>query len=204
MKKILCVLSVLVLCSGLSRADGLLGFGVQATGGGINVADPFKDVYTSGFGGGAHVDINLPIILSLRVSGDYVIFSADADKYKQALAVLDPTRVASGFSIDGGNIKILALSVNGKLGLPTPVLSPYVTGGVGTASFSGGDATVSYNGVPLGSTGGVKTETATSVNIGAGVDLKLIMTLYLEAKYTVAFTSGNSTSFVLASLGITF
>ena len=184
-------------------ADGLLSFGVQATGGGINVADPFKSVYNTGFGGGAHVDLNLPILIGLRVSGDYVVFSANLDNYKQALATIFPGTTASGFSVDGGNIKILALSVNGKLSLPTPVLSPYLTAGLGTASFSGGDATISYQGLPLTQTGGVKTETATSVNVGAGVDWKLILTLYLEVKYTVAFTSGSSTSFALASLGIT-
>ncbi len=202
MKKILCIVSMLVLCSAVSMA-GLLSFGVQGTVGGISVEDPLKEVYNSGFGGGAHVDLELPILIGLRLSGDYIVFSADADKYKQALATLTG-RTPSGFNIDGGNIKILAFSLNGKLSLPTPVLSPYATAGIGTASFSGGDATVTYNGIPVAQAAGVKTETASTVNIGAGVDWKLILTLYLEAKYTLAFTSGGNSSFVLASLGITF
>ena len=204
MKKIQLVLFTLIITSSVSFAAGLIGFGVQATGGGISVADPFKDVYSGGFGGGAHLDINLPVIFSIRVSGDYVSFSPDAEKYKAVLATLNVGSVASGFSVDGGKINILAFSANAKLGLPTPILTPYLTAGVGSASFSGGDVTVKYNGVPLVSTPGVETETVFSTNFGAGVDLSLIITLYLEAKYTIAFTQGNSSSFVLASLGVTF
>ena len=203
MKNILSIVLVVALCSSLSMA-GPLSFGVQATGGSISVSGSFKDVYSTGFGGGAHIDLDLPILIGLRVSGDYVVFSPDQGKYRQALATLVPGRSVDGFSIDGGSIRILALSVNGKLALPTPVLSPYLTAGVGMASFSGGSISVSYNGQPLGQTPGVSAETDPSINIGAGVDWKLILTLYLEAKYTVAFTSGSSSSFVLASLGITF
>jgi hypothetical protein len=206
MKRILLVLSTVTLFSSLSFAAGLMGFGVQATGGAISVADPFKEVYSGGFGGGAHLDINLPVIFSIRVSGDYVVFSPDAEKYKAVLATLSQQAgyVASGFTIDGGKINILAFSANAKLGLPTPFLSPYLTAGVGSASFSGGDLSVKYNGVPLGSTPGVTTETVFSTNFGVGADLNLIITLYLEAKYTIAFTQGSSSSFVLASLGVTF
>jgi len=206
MKKILFVLSTPTLFSSLSFAAGLIGFGVQGTGGGISVADPFKDVYSGGFGGGGHIDINLPIVLSLRVSGDYVVFSPDAEKYKAVLVSLNPQAgyVASGFTIDGGNINILAFSVNGKFAFPTPVVSPYITAGIGSSTFSGGDMTVKYNGVQLGQTPGVAKETVLSTNFGAGVDLNLVITLYLEAKYTIAFTQGSSSSFVLASLGVTF
>jgi len=203
MRRNITILAVLTLCSALSVA-GPLSFGVQATGGGISVAGSFKDVYSSGFGGGAHIDLDLPVLLSLRLSGDYVVFSPDQDKYRQALATLLPGNSASGFTIDGGKINILAFSLNGKVALPTPVLSPYLTAGVGTATFSGGSISVSYNGQPLGNTPGVPTETDASVNVGAGVDWKLVLTLYLEVKYTVAFTSGSSSSFTMASLGITF
>jgi opacity protein-like surface antigen len=204
MKRLL-VLSLCFIMSSFASA-GMIGFGVQATGGGISMADPFKKVYNTGFGGGAHVDINLPVILSLRVSGDYVVFSPNTDEYKTLLvnAYQQLGYVASGFAIDGGNINILAFSANAKLGFPLPVISPYLTGGVGSATFSGGDMTVKYNGVTLGQTPGTAKETAFSANIGAGVDLSLIITLYLEAKYTVAFTQGSSSSFVLASLGVTF
>jgi hypothetical protein len=75
---------------------------------------------------------------------------------------------------------------------------------VGSATFSGSETTVKYNGVPLVQSPGVAKETAFSANIGVGVDLNLIITLYLEAKYTVAFTQGSSSSFALASLGVTF
>ena len=66
------------------------------------------------------------------------------------------------------------------------------------------DATVKYQGQPVSTIAGTKSGTNASVNFGAGVDLNLIITLYLEAKYTIIFTEGESSSFVPVSLGITF
>jgi opacity protein-like surface antigen len=84
------------------------------------------------------------------------------------------------------------------------VLSPYLTGGVGVASVSTSDLTIKYQGVPYTAAPGSSSGTKTSLNIGAGVDLNLILTIYLEAKYTVIFTEGESSSFVPVSLGVTF
>jgi opacity protein-like surface antigen len=113
-------------------------------------------------------------------------------------------RAGSDFSLEGGRFNIFSLSANAKFALPTPVLSPYITGGGGIASVSMSDLTVKYQGTPIVSGLGGSTGTKSSLNIGAGVELNMVLTLYLEAKYTVIFTEGESSSFVPVSLGITF
>ena len=194
---------VLVVLVSTSNAGGLIGFGVQATGAALNVPEPLKSVYGTGYGGGAHLDINLPMVFGIRVAADYTTYAPDNDKFRTVLANLN-NAVASDFEIDGGRFNIFSISANAKFGLPTPVLSPYLTGGIGVASVSTSDLTIKYQGVPYTAAPGSSSATRTSLNIGAGVDLNLILTIYLEAKYTVIFTEGESSSFVPVSLGVTF
>lgn len=203
MKKIPLILSTVILCSSVSLASGLIGFGVQATGAALNVPEPLKAVYGTGYGGGAHLDINLPMVFGIRVAADYTTYSPDNDKFRSVLGTLTGN-LASGFEIDGGRINIFSVMANAKFGLPTPVLSPYLTGGAGIASISTSDMTVKYQGVPFPTAAGASSGTKTSVNIGAGVELSIVITLYLEAKYTIIFTEGESSSFVPVSLGVTF
>ena len=205
MKKVAVVFASVIVMSAQTFAGGMLGFGVQATGATLNVPDPFKSIYGFGYGGGAHLDINLPILFSIRVAADYTTYSPDNDKYKGVLAVNVPGSIASAFEIDGGRINIFSVSANGKLSLlPTPIVSPYVTAGVGIGSISSSDLTVKYQGQNLPTPPSPGAETSTAVNFGAGIDLSLFVTLYLEAKYTIIFTQGGSSSFVPVSLGITF
>ena len=205
MKRLSLVLVCLVLVSMQSFAGGPVSFGLQATGASLNVPEPFKSVYGFGYGGGAHLDINLPLLFSIRVAADYTTYSPDRDKFKGVLAAQAPGSIASGFETDGGRFNIFSVSANGKLALlPTPVVSPYITAGVGIGSISASDITVKYLGQTLGTAPSPGTETKSSVNFGAGVDLTLVVTLYLEAKYTIIFTDGESSSFVSVSLGITF
>ncbi len=204
MKKSSLILACLMLASTQLFAGGPIGFGLQATGATLNVPEPLKAVYGFGYGGGAHLDINLPVLFSIRIAGDYTTYSPDNAKFAGILAGFNPGTTASGFSIDGGRISIFSASANGKLALPTPVLSPYLTAGAGLASISSSDIAVKYQGQPVSSAAGAKAQTNASVNFGAGVDLSLVVTLYLEAKYTIIFTEGESSSFVPVSLGITF
>ena len=205
MKRFSVLLASLIVISEQTFAGGLFGFGVQATGATLNVPDPFKSIYGFGYGGGAHLDINLPILFSIRVAADYTTYSPDNDKYKGVLATFAPGSIASGFDISGGRINILSVSANGKLALlPTPIVSPYITAGVGIGSISSSDLAVKYQGQNLGTAPSPAAETNAAVNFGAGIDLSLFVTLYLEAKYTIIFTQGSSSSFVPVSLGITF
>lgn len=53
----------------------------------INGARPLSDVYGTGFGGDVHLDVSF-LAFGLRLSGDYIMFSPDQDKYRNALASL--------------------------------------------------------------------------------------------------------------------
>ena len=203
--KRLAVLSVLFLtASSMAFAGGLIAFGLHANGASINVSGELKDAYGPGYGGGAHVDFNLPVI-SLRVSGDYISFSPDNDKYRQILARLVGGTAAAGWAIDGGSISILSANANVKWGLlPLPIVKPYLTGGVGLARLGVSDATVKYNGVSQGSLPGVKAQTQTAFNVGLGVDFSIGVTLFIEAKYTWILTEGETSTYAPVSIGITF
>jgi opacity protein-like surface antigen len=196
-------LIVLALCLPAPAAAQSVGFGVHANGASLNIAGPLGDVYGGGFGGGAHLDISLPM-LSFRISGDYIGFAPDNDKYKEKLGQLLGTG-ASGFAVDGGRISIISGNANLKWGiLPIPVVTPYLTGGIGLARIGVDDANVKLNGNPIGNVAGVKAETKTAFNLGAGVDLKIGITLFLEAKYTWIMTEGEASTYIPVSLGITF
>jgi len=49
----------------------------------------------------------------------------------------------------------------------------------------------------------VSGETKFSANLGAGVDLKVGIELYVEARYTWIFTSGETSTYIPVSIGIT-
>jgi opacity protein-like surface antigen len=207
MKRIALIAAVVTLCSSFAFAKGTINFGLQATGANINVSGQLKDIYGFGFGGGGHLDINLPVLFAFRLQGDYVSFSADQTKYRQLLASLVGGTAANDYTIDGGTVTILSANANVKSSfLPLPLISPYFTGGIGLANMSAGDATVKYQGQPLqgGTIPGVKGETNFSANVGAGVDLTLGIEIYLEARYTWIFSSGETSTYIPVSLGITF
>ncbi|HET6272010.1 MAG TPA: outer membrane beta-barrel protein [Bacteroidota bacterium] len=194
-----------LLTIGLSSsafAAGPVRFGLHGNAAFLNVPEPLKEAYGFGYGGGAHLDISL-LVLSIRVSGDYISFPIDEGKFKAILAAGGLN--ASDFQFDGGRIGILSFAVNGKMGFPVPVFSPYITAGAGLASISVSDLSIRYQGQPVVSAAGQKAETKFSINVGVGADLDIIVaTLFIEAKYTLIFTEGESSSYVPVTLGITF
>lgn len=186
-----------------AQEGGKVRFGLHANAATINVGGPLKDVYGGGYGGGAHLDFTF-LLWSVRLTGDYIRFSPDNDKYRNLLNSLIGGG-AGGFAVSDGEISIVSGGVNAKAGfLPIPILSPYITGGLGLARLGVSEAKVTQNGTQVGSIPGVKSETKTSANIGAGVDLSLGVTLYIEAKYSWIFTEGETSTYVPVSLGITF
>jgi opacity protein-like surface antigen len=204
MKKFTFTIAALLVLSAASYAASPVRFGVQATGANVNVPKPLNEIYGFGYGGGVHLDFNLPVLLSFRLQGDYVRFSADQGKYQQLLASLVGGTVASDFSIDGGAISVWSVYANVKSNfLPLPLISPYITGGAGVANLSAADATVKYQGQPVTGVPGLGGETKFSANLGAGVDLKLGVELYVEARYTWIFTSGETSTYIPVSIGIT-
>lgn len=187
-----------------------VGFGVHASftninlpGPSVNGTNPLQDVYGGGYGGGAHLDISF-VTLGIRVSGDYFTFSPDNDKYRAALAALVGS-AASQFSLDGGRVSILSGNVNAKMGiLPIPILSPYLTGGIGLARISADETKVIFQGQPTQSFPSFSSETKTSFNIGAGIDLNVGVALFFEVKYTWILTDNKTSTYVPVTIGITF
>jgi opacity protein-like surface antigen len=169
----------------------------------INGTNALEDVYGAGFGGGVHFDVRF-VMFSVRLSADYLNFSPDNDKYREGLAKLIGS-AASQFSVDGGGITFLSLTANAKWAiLPLPIVSPYLTGGIGLARLSADETKILQNGVQTNQFAGFKSETQTSLNVGAGVDLNIGVALFLEVRYTWVLTDPNTSTLVPVSLGITF
>lgn len=215
-----------VLCSALLFALSpcasaqSVGFGVQGdvinftvgnmtntlsvnTGG--DFTGDLKSIYGLGWGGGIHFDLNL-VILSLRVSGDYITLSPDKDKYTTLLAKYIG-QAASAVTIDGGRVNIYSANANLKLKvLPLPIVSVYATGGVGLARVAVSEATVKFNNIPVTTYPAIQSQTKPSANVGAGVDITLGgLTLYGELKFEFIFTDPKtSNELPCATVGITF
>ena len=202
MKKTVMVLAIVLVATVAFGQSA--NFGFQATGANISIGGPLSDVYGFGYGGGAHLDVNLPVLLSFRLQGDYVRFSPDEGKYQKLASSIVPGSNPADYKIEGGAINIWSAHANVKSTfLPLPIISPYITGGVGLANLSSSEMTVKYQGQTLGNAPGVKGETNFSANIGAGADLKVGITLYIEARYTWIFTEGETSTYIPISIGVT-
>jgi opacity protein-like surface antigen len=171
----------------------------------LNFPDPLKQVYGTGYGGGVHVDISLPVLFAIRLSGDYTSFGIDADKYKSLLPATFGGAV-SDFSVDGGRVAILSFTANGKYSpLPLPIVSPYLTAGVGTATISISDLTVKQGATTLAGFPSPPSQTKFLINVGAGVDLNLVaVKLFAEARYAWILTDGSTTGYLPVVVGINF
>ena len=169
----------------------------------INGSTALQDVYGAGFGGGVHLDIQLAM-LSLRISGDYLSFSPDNDEYQKGLQNLIGS-AATQFTIEGGGLTMWSGNLNAKMAiLPLPVIKPYLTGGVGFASLNVADAKVMQNGVETKAYPGFPSVTKTAWNVGAGVDLSIGVTLFLEVKYVWVMTDPETSTLFPVTIGITF
>ena len=210
MKRLVLLCSFFLLSSAALAQIPSIGFGVHANitngnfpGPEVNGSTALKDVYGSGFGAGAHLDIHT-IVLGLRFSADYLKFSPDNDKYRAGLADWIGG-AASQFSVDGGSITYWCISANAKLPiLPLPIISPYLTGGIGLGVISVGDARILQNNVEMKGIPGFSSESKTALNVGAGVDFKIGITLFVEVRYTWVMTDPKTSTLVPVMLGITF
>ncbi len=210
MKRLTLLCTLLLMATVAFGQIPSVGFGVHANitnanfpGPQINGSDALKDVYGTGFGGGAHLDVGA-VGFSLRFSADYLSFSPDNDKYHAALEPYIGS-AASQFTVSGGTISYWSISANGKMPvLPLPIITPYITGGIGLGIISVGDAKVLQNGAETKGIPGFSSESKTALNLGAGVDLKIGITLFLEVRYTWLLTDPKTSTLVPVSLGVTF
>lgn len=101
-----------------------------------------------------------------------------------------------------GNVDILGFTLNGVLTLPTPVIRPYLIGGVGYYSRSV-DQDVRNDFDELISLS--RTDSDFGWNAGAGVSIPLGgARLYVEGRYHSVDTEGTRTTFAPVVLGIAF
>ena len=196
--------------SALALGQGF-GFGVHANITSSNFPGPTVDstnqqissAYGAGWGGGVHVDANLAV-LSFRLTGDYIHYAIDENKFRDAFRPLFGT-AADQMSISGGGLTIYTLAINGKMAvLPLPVVTPYITGGIGVAWVNRDAATTSLTGYPGKTFASTSQSGKTALDIGAGVDVKLGLKLFLEVKYAWILTEGTNSTYVPVTIGVTF
>jgi opacity protein-like surface antigen len=204
MKAILSTAFLFLSSVSLANAQVSLGWGVHGEAAQVDIGGALSSVYGWGYGGGAHVDVDL-MMISLRFSGDYTSIAPDQDKYRNEVATLLGT-TANSYTIDGGNLRFLSASANVQWKiLPLPIVSPYLTGGVGTMRISTSDLTVKYQGNAIGGFPNMGTQTKSAINLGAGVNLRMAgISLFVEGRYTWILTDGEKTGYVPISIGITF
>lgn len=223
-KVVLCIAVVIML---VGSASSQIKFGIQATGANldigkqlgisgatsptspVNAAVGFElvDIYSLGYGGGVHVDFNLPVLFAFRVEGDYVTFTPNESKYRDLLEKLLPQLNRDDWLVEGGRINAWTVFVNAKLiPLPIPVVKPYATGGVGLANIGRSEATLKYQGNEVTRIAGIDATTEFSANAGVGVDVDLVgVSLFGEVRLTWIFTKGEVTAMLpLATVGVTF
>lgn len=207
-RTVLTVVLTLVLAS-MAFSQGV-DFGAHANFTISNIPPPdiaggssLKDAYGLGLGGGAHLDISL-IAFSFRFSADYIHYGVDEEKLREAYRPMFGDAV-NQINIDGGDLGIYSISANGKLNiLPIPVLTPYLTGGIGLAWLNRDEAKTSISGVGGATIPASSSSGKTMLNIGAGADFKLGVKLFAEVKYCVIFTEGTNSTYIPITVGITF
>jgi opacity protein-like surface antigen len=208
MKRLSLLMVLALTTASLALSNELFGFGVHANYANLNVAQPLKAVYGSGFGGGLHVDFRFGIV-TLRVNGDYNRFGADHETYTNliydAVVADDPSVLRSDINVEGGGtIGILSFGANGKFSLPQAQVSPYAIVGIGVATLSITDITATIQGAPATIVTGFSNQTKFMLNAGAGIDFPLgNVALFLEVRYTWIFTDEQST-YLPVTIGVTF
>ncbi len=174
----------------------------QTNSGTLQVA--LDEVYGLGYGGGVHLDFNLPVI-TIRISGDYLTVSPDKDKFS--------TFVRQSFGnlpvsyVDGGKVDMISGNANAKIVvLPLPVVKPYVTGGVGLCNVNATEVTLSIGGANLKPVPILKTQTVFSYNAGVGVDFDFSGTaIFAEMKFNwINVDEGTVALVPIVTAGITF
>jgi opacity protein-like surface antigen len=162
-----------------------------------------SSAYGAGWGGGVHVDANL-MVFSFRLSGDYIHYSIDENKFRDSFRPLFGS-AADQMSISGGGLGIVDLSINGKMPLlPLPVVTPYLTGGIGLAWLNRDEVTTSIAGFPGNKFPSSSQSGKTSVDVGAGVNIRIGIALFLEVKYAWIFTDVSNSTYVPLTVGVTF
>jgi opacity protein-like surface antigen len=187
-----------------------VGFGVHGNftqgslpGPVIDGTKSLADAYGPGLGGGAHLDFGLPG-LSLRLSGDYLKYSLDEERFRASYADVFGKAVKE-ISIQGGGLDIRSVSANAKVAvMPLPVVRPYLTGGAGLAWLSVAETRTSIANEPGNTLPAITQNGKKTFNVGAGVDFEVGIKLFVEARYVWILTEGEKSTYVPVAIGVSF
>ncbi len=215
MKRLFFFAVLVLVAMQFAGAQFSVGGGVQ---GGLALSsfpDPVKDYYGLGFGGGAHLDLNVLRYLTIRLRGDYDVFSSDKSKFAAAIAkeftvhgvAADPAQT----TFDGLNTSDIGITLSGIGKLPTKsIVTPYALLGIGVHILNASNQTISYTGLgditqSLVDLNIVEQPTSTTkfgMNFGAGAEFALgTFKLFIEFQYVIIFTPDKSTSYMPITIG---
>lgn len=183
------------------KTDLYLGGGIAFPAG----PQEFRDNWNMGFLAIGGIGFSLTPAASLVLTVGYGAFPLDESEILKGAGV--PSYVNT--SIDGGTASGLDLAGNIKLSLQPrggSTVTPYIVAGAGYFSLSFSDVKVSasYMGSSASQTMKFDTESAFSTSFGAGIDIPAGETtsIFVEARYAIAFTENDNTSYVPFRAGL--
>ena len=163
--------------------------------------EEFSDYWNSGINFGVGIERPISPKLIFQACLDYNTFPMNEDKFLSEAGV-------SGYdiSLDGGGASIINVSANLKapLSVKESSVTPYFVGGLGIFRLSVGDITVRYQGQSETAEGA--SETALSILLGTGLDFTINpkVKMFVEIKYGIGFTEGESTKYIPIKVGLSF
>ena len=208
MKRLVLVLVLLAVAASSSPAQLSFGGGAHTNLAFTSFPRPANEFYGLGYGGGVHADLNILPFLSTRLSADYSTFSSDKAKLKGLFTVRDRNgNLTNNFTVEGMNVAVIGVMANVLGKIPTgSAFRPYGLVGFGLQILSNSDLNVVVDGETIPVEKAAATTTNFGLNFGAGVDFALghRTSLFLESKYTLMFTSGESSSYIPVTVGVSF
>lgn len=176
-------LAAIVVAQDVKPIDIYIGGGVSLP----NAPDGFKDGFKTGYHGMGGIEANAFTGFSLLFLADYNRFSPDVE------------------DVDGGEVSLLAFTLNAKLGLGVPAapMKPYLFGGIGLANISQSD----YKDIlPEVEVSTYASKTNACFNVGAGLEFKAgpSAAIFVQGRYMVITTEGDATTYLPITVGFRF
>jgi opacity protein-like surface antigen len=204
------IIAIALLIASASASFAQVSFGGGAHSGITFTSFPqaANQMYGIGFGGGVHGDLNILPALGFRFGFDYNTFPSDKTRLKGLFRVTDPNgNPTNDFTVEGANISNFGIMANVLGKIPTgSSVRPYGIVGFGLQILNMSDVNVISNGQTLLTQSGGNSSTNFGLNFGAGVEFGLgrRTNLFIDAKYSLIFTSGGSSSLIPVTLGVSF